>query len=367
MRLGVDGRELKRHTRTGIGRYLTEVLRAASRAGWTCVVYGDADTAFEWALPGVSLRVLPGTWTQWWDQISLPRALAADGVLVLLSPYYKGPLVAPCPVVLTIHDLFFIGYPGRPRPLYDATMTALARLYAARARAIVADSDYSKRASVARLGVRPAKVAVIPVALGAEFTPVVPSDAVTLRYAIVSPYILSVGNFLPHKNLPRLLRAYAALPGTLGTGHALVLAGGDRVGRPALEALAARLGVAGRVMFPGLIDDRDLPALYSGASLVVLPSLEEGFGLPALEAMACGTPVVVSDRGALPELVADAGLVVDAESETALADALGRVLTDGRLREELRCHGLARARLYSSDRTAERVLTLLRDVAEGRR
>ena len=366
-RLGVDGRELKRHTRTGIGRYLTEVLRAASRAGWTCVVYGDADTAFEWALPGVSFRVLPGTWTQWWDQVSLSRALAADGVSVLLSPYYKGPLVAPCPVVLTVHDLFFIGYPGRSRPLYDATMTALARLYAGRARAIVADSDYSKRAIVARLGVRPAKVAVIPVALGAEFTPVGPSDAVTLRYAIASPYILYVGNFLPHKNLPRLLRAYAALPGTLGAGHALVLAGGDRVGRPALEALAARLGVAGRVVFPGLIDDRDLPALYSGASLAVLPSLEEGFGLPALEAMACGTPVVASSRGALPEVVGDAGLIVDAESEAALSGAMARALTDSRLRDDLRRRGLARAPLYSSARTAGRVVALLRDVAEGRR
>ena len=367
MRLGVDGRELKRHTRTGIGRYLTEVLRAASRAGWTCVVYGDADTAFDWVLPGVSFRVLPGTWTQWWDQVSLPRALAADGASVLLSPYYKGPLVAPCPAVLTIHDLFFIGYPGRRRLLYDATMTALAWLYARRASAIVTDSEYSKRAIVTRLGVSQAKVSVIPVALGPEFTPQPPGDAAKPRYGITSPYILYVGNFMPHKNLPRLLAAYAALPGTLRAQHALVLAGGDGTRRPPLEVLAMQLEVGDRVVFPGRIADHDLPALYAGAALVVLPSLEEGFGLPALEAMACGTPVVVSDRSALPELVADAGLVVDAESETALADALGRVLTDGRLREELRCHGLARARLYSSDRTAERVLTLLRDVAEGRR
>ena len=136
MRVGIDGRELRRHTRTGIGRYLTEVLRAASRAEWACVVYGDAGTAFELALPGVSFCVLPGTWTQWWDQVSLPRALAADGVSVLLSPYYKGPLVAPCPVVLTVHDLFFIGYPGRRRPLYDSTMTLVARLYARRAAAM---------------------------------------------------------------------------------------------------------------------------------------------------------------------------------------------------------------------------------------
>ncbi len=367
MRVGVDGREFKRHTRTGIGRYLTEVLRAASRAGWTCVVYGDTATVFEWALPGVSFRVLPGRWTQWWDQVSLPRALAADRVSVLLSPYYKRPLVAPCPVVLTIHDLFFIGYPGRRRPLYDLAMTALARLYARRASAIVADSEHSKRAIVARLGIAPAKVTVIPVALGAEFGPEPLTDAVKLRYGIASPYILYVGNFMPHKNLPRLLSAYAALPGTLRAGHALVLAGGDRVGRPPLEALAARLGVSDRVMFPGLVHDRDLPALYAGAAVFVLPSLEEGFGLPALEAMACGAPVVASNRGALPEVVGDAALIVDPDAEAEIAHALARVLSDAPLARDLGSRGRARAQLFAPERTAERVVALLRDVSEGRR
>lgn len=367
VKLGVDGRELRRSTRTGIGRYLTEVLRAASRAGWTCLVYGDAETSFALALPGVSFRVLPGAWTQWWDQVSLPRALAADGVSVFLSPYYKGPLVAPCPVVLTIHDLLFIGYAGQRRPLYDATMTRVARLYARRAAAIVADSEYSKRAIVARLGLAPAKVTVIPVALGAEFRPEPLTDAVKLRYGIASPYILYVGNFMPHKNLPRLLSAYAGLPGPLRAGHALVLAGGGRAGRPALEALAARLGVAERVMFPGLVDDRDLPALYAGAAVFVLPSLEEGFGLPALEAMACGAPVVASNRGALPEVVGDAALTVDPEAEAEIVDALARVLSDAALARDLAGRGRARAPLFSSERTAERVVALLRGVSEGRR
>jgi glycosyltransferase involved in cell wall biosynthesis len=364
--VGVDGRELKRHTRTGIGRYLTEVLRAASRAGWTCVVYGDADTAFEWALPGVSFRVLPGAWTPWWDQVSLPRALAADGVSVLLSPYYKGPLLAPCPVVLTIHDLFFIGYPGRRRPVYDALMTALARLYARRAAAIVTDSEHSKRAIVARLGVRPGKVSVIPVALGPEFKPTPLTEAVRMRYGLAPPYILYVGNFKPHKNLPRLLRAYAGLPASLRAEHTLVVAGGDPEGRRSIEALAASLAVGDRVVFPGRIDDGDLPALYGGAALFVLPSLEEGFGLPALEAMACGAPVVASNRGALPEVVADAGVMADAERETDIAAAMARVLSDERLGDDLRRRGLGRAPLYAPERTAGRVLALLGDVSKAR-
>src|SRR5205807_138876 len=240
------------------------------------------------------------------DQVRLPRALREDGATVFLSPYYKGPRAAPCPVVLTIHDLFFIGHPGRRRRLHDATLIRLARLYARRAAAIVTDSEHSRREIAARLGIDPARVTVIPVALGPEFrAPAPPGPG---RDGIASSYILYVGNFRPHKNLPRLLAAYAALPAALRAAHALVLAGGNRAGRALLEARARELGVADRVVFAGLVADRDLPGLYAGATVAVLPSLEEGFGLPALEAMACGTPVVVSNRGALPEPVAAAGL-----------------------------------------------------------
>jgi len=366
MRLGVDGRELRLGVRTGIARYLLEVLRAASRAGWSCVVYGDAGARLDDALPGIGFRVLRAPWTQWWDQVSLPRALARDHTSVFLSPYYKGPLNAPCPVVLTIHDLYFIGYPGRRRPVYDATITCLARLYAARSTAIVTDSEYSKRSIVTRLGVSSSKVSVIPVALGPEFRPVPRSQAVTTRYGVATPYILYVGNFMPHKNLPRLIRAFALLPAEQRDRHALVLAGGYGDGRPALARLAAGLGVEGRVIFPGRIDDQDLPALYSGAAAYVLPSLEEGFGATVLEAMACGAPVVVSNRAALPEVVADAGLLFDAEREGELAAALARVLSDAGLAEDLRRRAVARAGLFTPERTSGRVLDVLRDVHAGR-
>jgi glycosyltransferase involved in cell wall biosynthesis len=121
-----------------------------------------------------------------------------------------------------------------------------------------------------------------------------------------------------------------------------------------------------RVVFPGLIDDDDLPALYTGASAFVMPSLDEGFGLPALEAMACGAPVVASDRGALPEVVADAGLLVDAANEAALTDGMARVLSDTDLATDLRRRGLARAPRFSTEHTAGRVLALLESVSGGR-
>jgi glycosyltransferase involved in cell wall biosynthesis len=366
LRLGVDGRELRGGARTGIRRYTLEVLRAAVARGLECVVYGDRTTELDAAPLGARTALIEGRVVPWWDQVALPAALRRDAVEVFLSPYYKRPLVAPCPVVVTIHDVFFIGYPGRSRPVYDAGMTRLARLYARGAAAIIADSEHSRRAIVARLGIAAERIAVIPVGLGSEFVPATPTAAQRARYGLGPRYALYVGNFLPHKNLPRLLRAWAALAAPLRAAHRLVLAGGATAGRPALEALAVSLGLAEGVVFAGGVDDADLPALYGGAAVVVLPSLEEGFGLPALEAMACGAPVVASRRGALPEVVGDAGLLVDPEDEGALAAALTRVL-DGELdRATVARRGLARAGIFTPERTAGRVVDLLQATAGAR-
>ena len=362
MRIGVDGRELVSGMRTGIGRYVIEVLRAVSHAGIECVVYGDQRTRLPVALPGVRVQVLNNGWTQWWDQVCLPRQLARDKVAVFLSPYYKGPLWAPCPVVLTIHDLFFIQYPGRKRLVYDAVMGWLAKLYVSRAVVVITDSEYAQRSIVAMLGVDESKVTVIPVALGAKFKPGPLTDVVRLRYGIVSSYVLYVGNFLPHKNVLRLIQAYACLDRVIKDTHQLVLAGGDREHRKELERLAGSLGVADRVLFPGLIEDAHLPAVYSGCALFVLPSLMEGFGLPALEAMACGAPVAASNRAAIPEVVGDAALLLDPENVAGMAEAMARVLSQPDMGERMRKQGLVRAGAFTSDRTAGRVVALLREV-----
>ncbi len=327
MRLAVDGRELVAGRRTGIGRYVREVLRAAAARGWRSTVYGDASTVLADAPAGVTLTRLTAPGTRWWDQVALPRALRRTGADIFLSPYYKGPLAAPCPVVLTVHDLYFIGYGGRRRPLRDAALTVAARLYARRARP----------------------------------TPL--ADAARARYGLTASYVLFVGNFMPHKNVDGLLFAWASLPATLRAAHRLVLAGGDTGRRPQLEALARALGVTASVVFPGLVGDADLPGLYSACAAFVLPSLDEGFGLPAVEAMACGAPVIVSDRGALPEVAGPGAAVVDVAAEGALAAALARVLLEPEHRDALRRRGRARASDFAPARTAGRVLDLLETIA----
>lgn len=362
IRLGVDGRELRCALRTGIGRSLTQTVRAVAQAGWECVVYGNCVTRLPMTLPGVVLEILGAPWTQWWDQVSLPRRLAEDQVSVFLSPYYKGPLFSPCPTVITIHDLLFIRYPGCRRPWFDKRMTLMAKLYASRATAIITDSEYSKRAILSLLHVPAEKVRVIPIAPDPVFRPIASTDAALLKYGLVNPYLLYVGNFKPHKNLHRLLHSYAALERGLRAGVPLVLAGMDEEHRPPLLRLAGTLGIADQVKFPGMIDDHDLPALYSGAAALVLPSLVEGFGLPALEAMCCGTPVVASNRAAIPEVVGEAGILFDPEDVPSMARAMTQVLTDAQLRERLRQQGLARAAEFTPERTTDQILSLLKDL-----
>lgn len=363
IRVGIDGRELQSGVRTGIGRYLREVLRAGRHAGWDCIVYGDHATALPDDVATLPLKRLRPSVSQWWDQISLPHSLQHDRISVFLSPYYKGPLRAVCPTVITIHDLFFIDYPGRPRGLYDWVMTKLARLYAMAAHAIIADSEHSKRAIVARLGIDPGKITVIPVALGAEFQPMDRPEEIVHKYRLNGPYVLTVGNFLPHKNVPRLVEAYSRLSPALRARYRLVLAGRKNDHADALARTVETLGLSDRVCFPGYIPDEDLPALYAGASLFVFPSLEEGFGLPALEALACGTPVVASERASIPEVVGAAALLFDPENVGAMTVAMEQALTDGDLRTRLRREGLAQAKRFTAERTTGQVIRLVERVA----
>lgn len=364
MKLGVDGREVAGGIRTGIGRYLTAVVRAARQQGIECIVYADRELPVREPLQDAAVRIIPWRPAVWWDQVSLPRRLAADGISVFLSPYYKGPLRASCPVVLTIHDLLFIEYLGRARPVYDRVMTWLAGLYAGRAAAIITDSEYARRTIVSRLGLGPERVTVIPLGVAPEFRPVPFDEAVGRRYGVRRPYVLAVGNFLPHKNLARLVQAFAGLPESVRRDCLLVLAGDDAGRGDAVLAEADRLGIGKQVVLTGVVADADLPVLYAGCETFVIPSLDEGFGLPAVEAMACGAPVIASDRASLPEVVDKAGLLVDPSRAEAISSALASVLSDQKLQSDLRRRSLDRAEAFRGNNSAQRVLALLQAVVQ---
>jgi glycosyltransferase involved in cell wall biosynthesis len=229
-----------------------------------------------------------------------------------------------------------------------------------RAACIVTVSEGVREELMGRLGVAADRITVIHEAAPPGFEPVEnPSrlGAIRERYHLPSRFVLFVGLLEPKKNLPRLLDALGRLHAG-GEKIPLVLAGARGWAVDDLDARVASSGLASSVRFLGPVSDEDLAALYSAADCFCFPSLYEGFGLPVLEAMACGTPVVASTRGALPELTAGAALLVDPLDVGALAEAIRRLWNDGTLRLELRERGLTRAKAFSWQRAAQETLAV---------
>jgi len=237
-------------------------------------------------------------------------------------------------------------------------------------RRVIAISEASRRDAVRYLGLRPGRVTAIPLAAGAAFRPAEDRGAPRARLAargFPDRYLLYIGNTRPHKNVRRLLRAYAALVREGVEMPPLVLGGLDDMRQDAGVAwparAAAELGIQGRVRLTGVMTDAELADAYRGALALAIPSIYEGFGLEALEAMACGTPVLAGRGGALVEVVGDAGLLVEPRETAAIAAGLRRLVEDAALREQLAAAGVARAATFSWERTADAILGVLLEAA----
>jgi glycosyltransferase involved in cell wall biosynthesis len=276
-----------------------------------------------------------------WEQAVLPAA--ARRATLVYCPANLGPVVSRRNV-LVIHDVASLRQPEWYSPAYAAYQRRLLPLLARRARRMITVSEFSRRELGDVLGVDPAKVAVVPNGVdGGVFSPDVDAAAARAVYGLTRPYALVVGTRIARKNGAALGAARERL-GELGIE--LVQAGSGRsYMQPGAEPPARQLGY---------VDESLLPGLYAGAELLLMPSLYEGFGLPCIEAMACGTPVVASDRGALPETCGDAALLVDPEDGAAVADAAAIAVSDAVRREELVEAGRRRAAELTWDAAARR-------------
>ncbi|HLE43923.1 MAG TPA: glycosyltransferase family 1 protein [Methylomirabilota bacterium] len=362
MQIGIDAR-LWGEPRSGIGRYtrsLVETLvELAPDERW--VLYLDRPAR---GLPaGAEARCLPWPQRLLWTLWAAPRDLGRRPVDLFHGVTgFELPRVRGTRLVTTVHDLIPLRFPRLVPWRHRWAVRALLGSALRRAARVIAVSDATRADLVARYRTIADKIHVVPEAAATHFAP--PSAAETARvraqYGLEAAYVLFVGLLEPKKNLPALLRAVARLRAGGAWGRAqLVLAGAPGWGTTGLDAEAGRLGLDGVVRFLGAVPDGDLPALYAGARVFVFPSLWEGFGLPVLEAMAAGAPVVASCRGALPEVAGAAALLVEPAPEP-LAEALERVLTDPALRDRLRHAGLERARAFSWERTAAQTLAVYR-------
>jgi len=263
--------------------------------------------------------------------------------------------------VVTVQDLTCLLFPElHPwdrRMFFHLSIRRAARL----ADAIIVPSAATAQDLAARFPLTAAKIRVVPHAPNERFAPLPPEDGlpVLTRHGLAHrDYLLFVGNVEPRKNLVALIDAYGRMRKVIPRAPRLAIAGGAGWKNHAIHEAARTSAVAADIRFLGHVADADLPLLMNGAAAFVYPSLYEGFGLPPLEAMACGTPVITSNRSSLPEVVGDAALVVDPDDRGALADAMARVVSDAALREDLRARGLARARGYTWDETARRTIAV---------
>ena len=294
-----------------------------------------------------------------WEQLVQPRVLRRIKADLVHGPVFVGPLFTSCPVVVTIHDLSFIRFPYMFRPANRLYLTTLTRLSARRARRLIAVSTHAAGEATRLLGVPPQRVDVVYHGVDPAFRPF-PTDEIAAfrqRRGLPDRFVLFVGTLEPRKNLVRLVEAFARIR----DGRVrLVLAGGKGWLYDELFATVEALDLSEEVIFPGYVMSDELPLWYNAATVLAYPSVYEGFGLPVLEAQACGTPVLTAHASSLPEVAGDAALLVDPCDVEALAAGLHRLLTDETLRRQLRERGLAHAKQFSWPRAAQETARVYR-------
>jgi glycosyltransferase involved in cell wall biosynthesis len=303
-----------------------------------------------------------------WEQTTFPRLVHRSDVDLLHSLHYTQPVRLGCPSVVTIHDMTFFLFPDLHTRAKRLFFPFAIRSSVRRADALVAISESTRQDSIRLLAISPQKIFTTQLGITEEFREVKDKDLLIMvreKYDLPNLFILFVGLVEPRKNIPFLIRAYKALV-VEGFQHNLVIAG--RFGWMYQEVFnqIEELGLKDRVQFTGYLPQDDLPMVYNLASLFVYPTKYEGFGFPALEAMACGTPVITTAISSLPEIVGDAGILVPPGDEHALTGAMAEVLRDSTLSNQLRTRGLQRSEYFTWERTARETMKVYKQVLKGR-
>jgi glycosyltransferase involved in cell wall biosynthesis len=367
LRIAIDARKLRDY---GIGTYIRNLLRHLSRidstTDYVLLCHGEDCGTLD-ALgenfrpvperaPGYSVR----------EQLRVPLDLRREGIDLFHAPHYVLPPLVPCRSVVTIHDCIHLRFPQYlPNRFAYAYARASLWIAAHRSNRVLTVSEASKRDILKYFRVPPGKINVIYNAIDERYGEPPDDEEVARvreRYQLNDPFVLYAGNIKPHKNLERLIEAFHTLrKGDLE--HVKLLIIGDEISKYAtLRRAVHHYKLHKHVRFFGFVPDKTLAVLYRLAGLFVFPSLYEGFGLPPLEAMASGTPVITSNVSSLPEVVGDAALLIDPYDSGAIAAAMRRVLTEPALREDLRERGLQRVKEFSWERSVRRVREVYAEV-----
>ncbi len=385
MLIGIDASRAVIAQRTGTETYSLHLIRALLQLGsghrFRLYINGRANLSSPYAAlvrgrtnlsssyTEVEIRAIP--FPRLWTHLRLSAEMALKPPDVLFVPAHVIPLLHPAASVVTVHDLGYLHYPESHRAWDRRYLDWSTRWSARQAAAVLVDSAATGRDLAQAYSISPAKIHVVYLGRDEGLRRVDDPDLLArtrARYNLGERYLLYVGTLQPRKNLVRVVEAFARLAGRPElAGVQLVLAGKKGWSYDALFARVSQLGLDGRVTFPGYVPDADLPALLSGALAFVYPSLYEGFGIPVLEAGACGVPVITSNTSSLPEVAGDAAILVDPHDVDAIAEAMYRIITDEGLRAELAQRGLENVKRFSWEKCARETLAVLEQVGrEGK-
>lgn len=298
-----------------------------------------------------------------WEQSAL--AAASRKLDLLHGLAFAAPLAAACPTIVTVHDLSFLRFPEAFRRMNRTYLSLFTRLSVRRATRVIAGSESTRRDVIAFCGAPPERVVTVPYGVSEDFHPAAPEavDAFRSRKGLPERFILFLGTLEPRKNIGRLIEAYGMLRTREGVDvPKLVIAGGKGWFHETLFTQVADLKLIDDVLFPGYVPADEVPWWYRAAEMFVYPSRFEGFGLPVLEAMACGVPTITSDASSLPEVAGDAALLVHPDDVEALVNAMARLLIDGDLAADLREAGPRQAAQFPWTRTTAETLAVYRSV-----
>ncbi|HAR55046.1 TPA: hypothetical protein DCR79_02035 [Patescibacteria group bacterium] len=368
--IGIDARMFGTAEAVGIGQYTEELVRHLLKHDhentYSVFVSPKAWVNFPIYAPNLNKIQVVFPHYSWAEQIWYPLILRKAKLDLIHYTNFNSPVFwRQIPSVVTIHDLTLWRFSGRTQKSWwhKLAYRLVIRQACKNARAIIAITEATKRDIVQLLGIDPAKITVIYEAVADRYKPINDTDKIEefkRKFNIARPYILYVGQWRQHKNIVRLIRAFYLLKRRYGLDYQLVLAGKIDQKAPEVLATIQQLGLKSDVILTGYIPDVDLPYLYNGAEMFVFPSLYEGFGLPPLEAMACGTPVVASSASCMPEVLGKAAEYFDPLSVEAMARALANVSKNYSLKQQLKTAGLHQAKQYSFDQMAERTLAVYR-------
>jgi glycosyltransferase involved in cell wall biosynthesis len=375
MRIGIDARWIFPEI-SGVGRVTEKLIHHLGELGGDntyLLLFTDQGLMNQYGsrwsqYPNLKPVLVPWGIFSPGNQLKMPSFIRREGIDLFHSTNYMLPLfLRETLVVSTIHDLIPIKFPHfTPR----ARKTRFNRLFrrlliqcARRSDRVITVSQHTRDDLMGILGLPPEKIAVVYNGIDSKYHPQDRSrHTVSLS---PDPFILYVGRFDPYKNVVGLIRSFNRFCRERGDSPRLVLAGHLDPRYPEAIQAVKELGLESRVSFLDGATEEELIQLYNGARILILPSLYEGFGLPPLEAMACGTPVIVSDRGSLPEVVGDAGLIIDPDREDSIAGAIENLWDSETLRSELREKGLRRAKDFSWEKTARETLKVYEELMDG--